>query len=163
MYAREKKYKKRRTDVQAMISKALAAPSEGSSTTFPGTLIAESHHYNEAKEVIDRSRGLWDKYEKIERMIQDAANAKEDGAQDNWEKEVKNQERELERGRKCTLKEVHRMLGMEVKGASEGEMEDDDEQDVHGLHDKNQLKDAIQYAERGVKRMTKALPMDTNI
>ena len=75
---------------------------------------------------------------------------------------MKNQEKELERRRKFTLRKVHKMLGMEMKQA--GDKEDDgaldDEQEVDEACGKDQLKDALRYAERGVKRMSKAIPVD---
>ncbi|KAH7135385.1 hypothetical protein B0J11DRAFT_518227 [Dendryphion nanum] len=150
-----------------MVSQALTAPSDDDSETYPSTFIAKNDHYTEALDVIRHSKRLLDRYDRMDKLVLEASDEKQGATGELWDKEVNDMKARLDKRRSTVLRNIQQCLGVNVVHMDH---EEDEYMDVEGMVNegsrntappaRNQLKDALRYAERGVKRMTKPLPRD---
>ncbi|EUC32728.1 hypothetical protein COCCADRAFT_37405 [Bipolaris zeicola 26-R-13] len=83
---------------------------------------------------------------------------------DTWKRDIEETENQLKLGARVALKNVREVLGAKVAGGDAKGLADEDGDMDMNVGGKAQLTcellESLRYAERGVKRMTKGLPMN---
>ncbi|KAF2465532.1 uncharacterized protein BDR25DRAFT_239596 [Lindgomyces ingoldianus] len=162
---------RRINDIASAISEALLPASVNDQgvnqpqTTFPGTEIAGNPIFASAAQMLEASRGLVKEYDRMEERAAKAFPRKEQHMTEVWQQDVRNTERQLDLGYKIALRNVKKVLGVEgakdeMKGAEEDREDMEGEEEMSEPPLNYELRKALRYAERGVKRMVKGLPKD---
>ncbi|KAH7083392.1 hypothetical protein BKA63DRAFT_403873 [Paraphoma chrysanthemicola] len=153
----------RRNEIASTISNALQTPNrrvQGSVPTFPTTTIAENAVYTPIADVLATSEDLVTQYESLDNMITGMRDDQAGPLAETWHQELQEAERQLRMGARVALRNVKKVLGADV----DDEIIDDAEEIVENEEDEKELnyelQKGLQYAERGVKRMVKGLPME---
>lgn len=83
---------------------------------------------------------------------------------DTWKRDIEETENQLKLGARVALKNVREVFGAKVAGDDAKGLADEDGDMDMNVGGKAQLTcellESLRYAERGVKRMTKGLPMN---
>jgi hypothetical protein len=97
-------------------------------------------------------------------MIANLRDEQSDPIADTWKQDVEETDRQLKMGARVALRNVKKVLGADVEGDGLGRTDEDGDVDMEGEGEKvelnYELQKSLRYAERGVKRMVKGLPMD---
>ena len=161
---REKERTRRQNELSDMIMKALVPPSSGnasSSASFPGTRIAKNIEFASAAEVIKTSKGLIAEYDRIDGMVRDWVEESASPAPDDLEADVKAMKQLIDLGHSNATRKVKKL--MNVKGTDEGGKEEEENVDEDGTMLDYGLERTLRYAERGVKRIVKGIPMESEL
>lgn len=169
-------------DVAAKIAKAFKKPpvdsrgkkSNGSHTRNSATAatISTLHpDFEYASRVIELSRSLVSEYETISTKVRPVLPEQDQSIIIDWQNHFDNTMRLLGIGHKLALRDVGKVLDLNKGNENEKveNTEDDDESGVANVFPWVKasrsvgLMSTIKYAERGVKRMAKGLPLDEGI
>ncbi|KAF2204544.1 hypothetical protein GQ43DRAFT_460694 [Delitschia confertaspora ATCC 74209] len=172
---------RRRNEIATAISTALLPSSpanrnghgkgEAGPATFPGTGIATNPTFTSILEIIQVSRNLIKEYEKMSEKVESAFPGREKDLTGAWQNDVEHTAKVLEIGHKRALRQIKKVLGIidvEIEGSgaesdgNELEMVTDSQDLPSREHDLG-LHRTLQYAERGIRRLTKGLPEDMEI
>jgi hypothetical protein len=97
-------------------------------------------------------------------MIANLRDEQSDPIADIWKQDVEDTDRQLKMGARVALRNVKKVLGADVEGDELRGTDEDGDVDMEGEGKKAELnyelQKSLRYAERGVKRMVKGLPMD---
>jgi hypothetical protein len=97
-------------------------------------------------------------------MIANLRDEQPDPIADTWKQNVEETDRQLKTGARVALRNVKKVLGADVDNDGLGVMDEDGDVDMEGEGKKvelnYELQKSLRYAERGIKRMVKGLPMD---
>jgi hypothetical protein len=116
--------------------------------------------------LLSASEGLVKEYQRLDGMIANLRDEQSDPIADTWKQDVEETDRQLKMGARVALRNVKKVLGADVEGDGLGGTDEDGDVDVdmegEGKKVKldYELQRSLRYAERGVKRMVKGLPMD---
>lgn len=135
-------------------------PMPSASPTFGNTKIARNATFKSIADILRESERLIDEYGRLERLIASVHNAEPKGVAEAWAKGVEKTSRLLIRGAAAATRNVKRVLGAEI---------DDDVMETTGeeaeeiaatenMELKYELRNSLQFAERGVRNMVKSLP-----
>ena len=147
----------RRNNIASTITEALQSPAnasiaEDAPAQYANTSIAMDPHWQPANELLEACGKLVTDYEKFESVLKATAHrARDENVVDAWQKDVDDTDRLLRLGHKIALRKVNTMLGEAVE---------EDEEKEPGVELDHGFVEALQYAERGVKRMVKGVPED---
>jgi hypothetical protein len=78
---------------------------------------------------------------------------------ETWKQEIEETDRQLKMGARVALRNVKKVIGVEVE-AGEDQDGDVNMEGSEKMELNYGLRESLRYAERGVKRMVKTLPMD---
>ncbi|KAF2020902.1 hypothetical protein BU24DRAFT_487426 [Aaosphaeria arxii CBS 175.79] len=172
---RDDDLKERNENFKNLIMQALAEPppltGKGSNTVnYPGTSITMNKHGITAHKVLNDSARLVKEYERLEKMVTRFSESDDNtSSMKDREQEMENIRGTLEMGRRVALRNVKKVLA-----GTPHQDTDQDDADTKG-ECANQtgglmlgkevpldytLANALQYAERGVKRMAKGLSQE---
>jgi hypothetical protein len=157
---------RRRNEMASLIRDALMTPSRpvpGEIPTYTGTKIARNATYVAVADDLAASEGLIREYERLDNLSKDMQNEGPKPMIETWNQELAETERQLNMGARVALRNVKKVLGVEVE--DDGRYEDGDEnmRDAEGEQELNyELQKSLKYAERGVKRMVKGLSGDAD-
>jgi hypothetical protein len=147
-----------------MIQNALTTPNrpvQGETPTYVGTKIAENATYTSVTNVLEASENLIKEYERVDNMGKEMRNEDAKPVAETWNQELAEAERQLNVGARVALRNVKKVLGADMEGEEVDGDGDEEMQDAEGEKELNyELQKSLRYAERGVKRMVKGLPMD---
>lgn len=149
---------RRRNELTFAIREALTTPNanaENEAPTFYGTKIAEHMSYAPVADVLASSEALLEEYERLDKVIADMRDEQAEPITETWHLELQDAERQLHMGARVALRNVQKVLGvnMESIGGADSEDEGDEKQELN-----YELHRSLRYAERGVKRMVKGVP-----
>ncbi|KAH9864030.1 hypothetical protein J1614_009963 [Plenodomus biglobosus] len=148
--------KERRDKITSIIYNALSPPSQLTNrekTTISGTKIANNTTYTSIMDVLSQSEGLIKEYERLDGMIADLRSRQTVSVAVTWKHEIRETEEQLRKGARVAVRSVKKVLGADVGSDEEAEIQPGDEEDLN-----HELRGSLRYAERGIKRMAKALP-----
>ena len=147
-----------------MIQNALTTPNrpvQGETPTYAGTKIAKNATYTSVTSVLEASENLIKEYERVNNMGKEMRNEDTKPVAETWNQELSEAERQLSVGARVALRNVKKVLGADVEGDEMDGDGDEEMQDAGGEKELNyELQKSLRYAERGVKRMIKGLPMN---
>lgn len=169
-------------DVAARIAKAFKKPRADSGGKKPNVshtgnsataaTVPTSHpDFEYASRVIELSRGLVSEYETISTKVRPVLPEEDQSIIVDWQSHFDNTVRLLGIGHKLALRDVGKVLDLNEGNENENveNTEDEDESRVASAFPWVKtsrsvgLMSTLQYAERGVKRMAKGLPLDEGI
>lgn len=93
-------------------------------------------------------------------MIAKLREERPDTIADTWKQDIEDTDKQLKKGARVALRNVKKVLGADVEDSAM--MDEDDDVDMEGgekVQLNYELQKSLRYAERGVKRMVKGLPM----
>ncbi|KAF1834351.1 hypothetical protein BDW02DRAFT_525584 [Decorospora gaudefroyi] len=163
----EKEETRRRDELASSILKALQTsnrPVESESSNFAGTRIASNAVHTSVMSILSASEGLIKEYQRLDDMIAELRDEQAEPIADTWKQNVEDTDRQLRMGARVALMNVKKVLGADVeRGAmetadAEGDMDMDGGQGDE-IELNYELQKSLRYAERGVKRMVKRLPV----
>jgi hypothetical protein len=160
---RQKEEKCRRDKLANTFLQALQTPNRPVETpSFAGTHIAGNAVYISVTSMLSASEGLVKEYQRLDGMIASLRDEQPDPIADTWKQDVEETDKQLKMGARVALRNVKKVLGADVEGG----MDEDGDVDMT-LEEKGkdvelsfELQKSLRYAERGVKRMVKGLPVD---
>lgn len=163
----EEETTRRRNEITSTILNALKTPNrpvQGETLTFTGTKIAENAAYIPVANILATSESLIKEYDRLDTMITDMRGEEAELAAETWQQEIHEAERQLKMGARVALRNVKKVLGVDMenegKGATDGDGDEEMEDVDAGKGLNYELQRSLRYAERGVKRMVKGLPDD---
>ncbi|KAI4698821.1 hypothetical protein J4E81_005432 [Alternaria sp. BMP 2799] len=159
----EKEEERRREELTSTIFEALQTPNrpvKGKPETFAGTQIAGNAVYTLVTSVLRASEALVNEYQRLDGMIAQLREEQPDTIADTWKQDIEDTDKQLKKGARVALRNVKKVLGADVEDSV---MTDEDgDVDMEGgekVELNYELQKSLRYAERGVKRMVKGLPM----
>lgn len=109
-------------------------------------------------------------YNKLEKIIEEAGQSVGQPLADTWREDVEKTEKLLRYGRRKALRDVKRVLGADAEEEkNDGPQNEEGAEVMEGAEGfmnyelKYDLQKSLQYAERGVKRMVKSIPLDRDL
>jgi hypothetical protein len=164
---RKKEEKRRRDELASAILQVLQTPNrpvKGDTLTFTGTHIAGNAVYMSVISILSASEGLVKEYQRLDDMIANLRDEQPDSIADRWKQIIEDTDRQLKMGARVALRNVKKVLGADVEGDGLGGVDKDGDVDMEGEGKRAELNyelhKSLRYAERGVKRMVKGLPVD---
>ncbi|KAI8935202.1 hypothetical protein NX059_007793 [Plenodomus lindquistii] len=160
----ERQAKERRDEITASILGALNSPNQitdHKTTTIAGTKIADNTTYMRTSEVLAQSESLVGEYERLDGIIADLRGKQNKSVADIWKQDITETEEQLRKGARVAIRNVKKVLGADIGSDGADKMEADEgieTQSGEGEELNYELRKSLRYAERGVKRMAKALP-----
>jgi hypothetical protein len=109
---------------------------------------------------LSASEGLINEYRRLDGMIAQLREEQPDAIADTWKQDIENTHKQLKKGARVAVRNVKKVLGADA----EDPVMTDEDGDVDMEGDAKvgldyELQRSLRYAERGVKRMVKGLPM----
>ena len=160
-----KQEQRHRDELAAIILKALRTPNQNvnrETANFKGTRIAGNAIYASITTILTASSSLVDEYRRLDDMITKLRNEQPAALVDTWKHDVEDTDRQLRRGARVALRNVKKMLDADVEDVVMGEADEDGDvkmEDGEEVELNYELRKSLKYAERGVKRMVKGLPV----
>ncbi|KAI4624599.1 hypothetical protein J4E83_004275 [Alternaria metachromatica] len=160
----EKEQERRREELTSTVFEALQTPNrpaKGEPETFAGTQIAGNAVYTSVSSVLRASEALVNEYQRLDGMIAKLREEQPDTIADTWKQDIEDTDKQLKKGARVALRNVKKVLGADVEDSvmtdedGDVDMEGDEKVELN-----YELQKSLRYAERGVKRMVKGLPMD---
>jgi hypothetical protein len=130
---------------------------------LPSTTIAENAAFAPVADILAASECLIAQYERLDDMVTKMQSDQAGPMTDIWNQDVQEAEKQLKMGARVALRNVKRVLGAVVEDEAIGAQDGDDEVAANDEGEKElnyELQKSLRYAERGVKRMVKGLPVD---
>ncbi|KAF1944767.1 hypothetical protein EJ02DRAFT_370778 [Clathrospora elynae] len=169
----KKEEKRRRDELASMVLEALQSPNrptQGETPTFAGTTITGNAIYDSATNILTASGGLVQEYQRLDGMIAKMREEQAEPIAETWKQQVEETDKQLKLGARVALRNVKKVLGADVESEEMGMADGDRDVDMdvegdtpgEGTVLNYELQKSLRYAERGVKRMVKGLPMDEN-
>lgn len=163
----ERREQERRHGLTSAILDALSPPSVGADreqTVIVGTRIAENATHTLAADVLAHSTSLIRNYARLDDLVAEFGSERAESVANTWKENIRQTEEQLRLGARVALKNTKKVLGA-VTGGMSGMEDEGDEGDVEMLSGEAKelnydLQMSLQYAERGVKRMAKAVPFE---
>ncbi|KAH7068704.1 hypothetical protein FB567DRAFT_573905 [Paraphoma chrysanthemicola] len=162
----EEEEQSRRNEIASAIRNALQTPNrrvQGRVPTFPTTTIAENAVYIPIANVLATTDDLVTQYESLDKLITGMRDDQAGPLAETWHQELEETERQLRMGARVALRNVKKVLGADFDNENVA-AKDDAEEMVENEEDEKELnyelQNGLRYAERGVKRMVKGLPME---
>ncbi|KAI4951685.1 hypothetical protein J4E86_007101 [Alternaria arbusti] len=159
----EKEEERRREELTSTLFEALQTPNrpaKGEPETFAGTQIAGNAVYTSVTSVLRASEVLVNEYQRLDGMIAKLREEQPDTIADTWKQDIEDTDKQLKKGARVALRNVKKVLGADVEDSV---MTDEDgDVDMEGgekVELNYGLQKSLRYAERGVKRMVKGLPI----
>ncbi|KAI4949610.1 hypothetical protein J4E91_005350 [Alternaria rosae] len=159
----EKEKERRHEELASTIFEALQTPNrpaKGAPDTFAGTQIAGNAVYTSVTSILSASEALVNAYQRLDGMIAKLREEQPDTIADTWKQDIEDTDKQLKKGARVALRNVKKVLGADVEDSAM--MDEDDDVDMEGgekVQLNYELQKSLRYAERGVKRMVKGLPM----
>ncbi|KAF7673640.1 60s ribosomal protein l15 [Alternaria burnsii] len=160
-----KQEQRHRDELAAIILEALRTPNQTvnrETANFKGTRIAGNAIYASITTILTASSSLVNEYRRLDDMITKLRNEQPAALVDTWKHDVEDTDRQLRRGARVALRNVKKMLDADVEDVVMGEADEDGDvkmEDGEEVELNYELRKSLRYAERGVKRMVKGLPM----
>ncbi|KAG9189057.1 hypothetical protein G6011_05925 [Alternaria panax] len=160
-----KEEQRRRNELASTILEALRTPNrsaQSKTASFAGTHIAGNAVYTSVTTVLSASSVLINEYQRLDDMIAKLRDEQPATLADTWRQDVKDTDQQLKKGARVALRNVKKMLGADVEDVVIGEADEDGDVDMEGGEEVElnfELRKSLRYAERGVKRMVKGLPV----
>ncbi|KAI4677203.1 uncharacterized protein J4E88_007011 [Alternaria novae-zelandiae] len=159
----EKEQERRREELTSTIFEALQTPNrpaKGEPETFAGTQIAGNAVYTSVTSVLRASEALVNEYQRLDGMIAKLREEQPDTIADTWKQDIEDTDKQLKKGARVALRNVKKVLGADVEDSVMTDEDGDvDMQGGEKVELNYELQKSLRYAERGVKRMVKGLPM----
>lgn len=101
-------------------------------------------------------------YNRLDRKIVGMRDAEPEGIAEAWTEDVEKTARLLKIGAKSAIRNVKKVLGADVEVDNMEDLREEDQgmKTVEEMELNYELHTSLQYAERGVKRMVKCLPIE---
>ena len=131
--------------------------------TFVGTHIAGNAVFTSANTILSASEALVNEYQRLDGMIAKLREEQPAALVDTWKQDVEHTDQQLKKGARVALRNVKKVLGADVEDCVMAEADEDRDMNVEGGEEVElnfELQKSLRYAERGVKRMVKGLPVD---
>ncbi|KAI4645931.1 hypothetical protein J4E93_005510 [Alternaria ventricosa] len=159
----EKEEERRREELTSTIFEALQTPNrpaKGKPETFAGTQIAGNAVYTSVTSVLRASEALVNEYQRLDGMIAKLREEQPDTIADTWKQDIEDTDKQLKKGARVALRNVKKVLGADVEDSVTTDEDGDVDMERGEKVELNyELQKSLRYAERGVKRMVKGLPM----
>lgn len=161
----KKQEQRHRDELAATILEALRTPNQtvkNETADFKGTRIAGNAVYASVTTILTASSSLVNEYRRLDDMITKLRNEQPATLADTWKHDVEDTDRQLRRGARVALRNVKKVLGADVEHVVLGEADEDGDVEMEGGEEVElnyELRKSLRYAERGVKRMVKGLPV----
>ncbi len=160
----KKEEQRRGEELASTILEALQTPNrpaQSERATFLATQIAGNAVYTSVDSVLSASERLINEYRRLDGMIAKLREEQPDTIADTWKQDIEDTDKQLKKGARVAVRNVKKMLG----GNAENPVMTDEDGDVDMEGDAKvglnyELQRSLRYAERGVKRMVKGLPMN---
>lgn len=156
---------RRRNELAEAFIDALQTPNQtvpGAPPTFGDTCIARNAIFKSVAEILTHSVSLINEYDRLDKIIADTLDPEPKNVSEAWTDDKERMARLLRIGAKTAIRNVRKVLGAEIG--------DDDIEDIGEESEKMdmvekmalnyKLREGLQYAEEGVKKMVKSLPFD---
>ncbi|KAF2849995.1 hypothetical protein T440DRAFT_555601 [Plenodomus tracheiphilus IPT5] len=162
----ERQAVERRDEITSSIFKALSSPIQPAhreKTTIGGSKIADNTSYTSTTDVLAQSDSLVKEYKRLDDMIEDLRGKQTESVADTWKHDIGGTEEQLHKGARVAIRSVKRVLGADMENDEEDMMHADEDVGTQsgGEQELNyDLQKSLRYAERGIKRMAKALPFE---
>jgi len=143
---------------------ALRSPGNGAygePAAMVGTRIAENTLHASATAVLAHSHGLLRNHARLDELISALRSERAASVADTWRQDIEQTEERLRLGASVARRNVKQVLGADTHGMGGTDNEGDVEMlpgEATGLN--YDLQTSLQYAERGIKRMAKAVPSE---
>lgn len=157
---------RRRGELAFTILEALQTPNrpvKSEAATFVGTHIAGNAVFTSANTILSASEALVNEYQRLDGMIAKLREEQPAALVDTWKQDVEHTDQQLKKGARVALRNVKKVLGADVEDCVMAEADEDRDMNVEGGEEVElnfELQKSLRYAERGVKRMVKGLPVD---
>ncbi|KAF3008507.1 hypothetical protein E8E13_005590 [Curvularia kusanoi] len=156
---------RRRNELAEAFVDALQTPNQavpGTLPTFGGTRIARNAIFKSVANILTHSVSLINEYDRLDKVIADTLDTGPENVSEAWTKDIEKIARLLKIGAKTAIRNVRKVLGAEIgDDGMESPGEDGEKMDTIDKMDLNyKLCEGLQYAERGVRKMVKSLPLD---
>ncbi|OAL52276.1 hypothetical protein IQ07DRAFT_585485 [Pyrenochaeta sp. DS3sAY3a] len=166
-YQCESEATQRRKQLSSTIQRALSTtnlPQSNQKLVYEHTKIAGNAVYALISDVVDASHGVINEYQRLENLITDLRNENAKPVAETWKQDIAEVEERLKLGARVAVRNVKKVLGAAIEdtGGDEGDQGEDLDGGI-GLQDRELdygLQTSLKYAERGVKRMVKGIPVD---
>ncbi|KAI4658167.1 uncharacterized protein J4E79_007149 [Alternaria viburni] len=159
----EKEQERRREELTSTVFEALQTPNrpaKGKPETFAGTQIAGNAVYTSVTSVLRASEALVNEYQRLDGMIAKLREEQPDTIADTWKQDIEDTDKQLKKGARVALRNVKKVLGADVEDSVMTDEDGDVDMERGEKVELNyELQKSLRYAERGVKRMVKGLPM----
>lgn len=129
--------------------------------TLAGTNIASNTVHTAVTNILNASEDLANEYRRLDGIISDFREEQTHPIAETWKQDLEEADKQLRLGARVAMRNMRKLLGAE-DGSTPEPMHEDGDVNLEG--DEVQLNyeflKSLKYAERGVKRMTKGLPLD---
>jgi hypothetical protein len=107
--------------------------------------------------MLSASEGLVKQYQRLDDTIGELREGQYEPIADTWKQDVEDTDRQLKMGARVALRNVKKVLGADADADEDVDMESEGDGKVELSFE---LQRSLRYAERGVRRMVKGLPIE---